>query len=59
MAIVHPSILALGYSEAGQFLRRPDINIRALISIHGNNEPALETRAPLQVSFQRLRCDHK
>jgi predicted protein tyrosine phosphatase len=43
MEVGHPDILALGFSEAAMMLRSAECpRITALISIHGENEPALE-----------------
>jgi predicted protein tyrosine phosphatase len=39
----HPQILVLGYSEAGMLLKNPgDTNVRAIISIHGQREYAID-----------------
>jgi predicted protein tyrosine phosphatase len=41
--IRHPSVLALGYSEAAMLLRSgPPPDVKALISIHGNHEFPLD-----------------
>ena len=37
-----PSVIALGHSEAAMLLRRPDADVRALISICGRHEPPLD-----------------
>jgi predicted protein tyrosine phosphatase len=39
----HPSIIVLGYSEAGMLLLRPDAaRVKAIISIHGKHEYGVE-----------------
>ncbi len=42
--MTHPPLLILGYSEAGMLLRKPGaVDVRAIISIHGQREYAVET----------------
>src|SRR5688572_7104359 len=42
----HPSLLVLGFSEAGMLLSRPDLTrIDAVISIHGAREHAVDVPA--------------
>jgi len=45
--VVHPPIVALGYSEAAMLLRRPNAaGIGAVISIHGKREFPVEAAIP-------------
>jgi len=41
---MHPPVIVLGYSEAAMLLRTPhDIDVRAIIAIHGQREYPVET----------------
>ena len=54
--MVHPSVLALGYSEAGMLLKQPaGTKVKAIITIQGRYEPAFEV--PLETQTLALHFD--
>lgn len=52
MALGHPAIFAMGYSQAAMFLQSPEgAKVRGLVSIHGANEFAIDARVPFRLDL--------